>query len=206
MAAPLLSTFRPRLRLVFALALSALLHGAAIAVASLHHPPTPADFITAPAGPPDVTVDLDTTPSSDVAPPEIPDLPPPPMPDDPPLFSDETPVPVPKKSTKPPPIARKPPPPSARQGNPSARALALQAPAPEYPYEARRARITGNGLAILTLDSASGRVLEVTMAQSTGSAVLDRAACAGFKRWRFRPGSPAQVRCPITYTLTGAMF
>ena len=206
MAAPLLSTARPRLRIVFALVLSALLHGAAIAVASLHRPTLPADFTTEPDSPPDITVDFDEPPSPDVSPLDLPDLPPPPIPDAPPMFSDVELPAVSKESAKQPPIPKKPPHPSARQGTPSARARALHAPLPEYPYEARRARITGNGLAILTLDSATGRVLEVTMAQSTGSAVLDKAACAGLKRWRFRPGSPAQVRCPITYTLTGAMF
>jgi TonB family protein len=88
----------------------------------------------------------------------------------------------------------------------SGKVFAVSAPRPEYPYEARRGRITGEGIASLAIDSASGRVLSVVMTKSTGNTLLDQAAIAGFRRWRFRPGAPAAVRCPITYTLTGAMF
>ncbi|MEP6821203.1 MAG: energy transducer TonB [Chthoniobacterales bacterium] len=205
MPALLLTPSRPRLRIGLALTISALLHGAAIAVASLHRPAAAADFTTPWKDHPPVTVDLGDEPLPPTPPPDLPDLPPPPIPDDPPLFSDVAP-PLPSRPTTLPPIAKRPPQLSMSRGTPSAKALALQAPVPEYPYEARRARITGNGVAILTVDPATGRVIGVTMAQSTGSAVLDSAARAGLNRWRFRPGSPAQVRCPITYTLTGAMF
>lgn len=88
----------------------------------------------------------------------------------------------------------------------SARVLAMNAPRPEYPYEARRQRLTGSGMAVLTIDFASGSVLDVTMAQSTGSAVLDNATVSAFRRWRFRPGTISKVQSPITYTLTGASY
>lgn len=88
----------------------------------------------------------------------------------------------------------------------SARVLAINAPRPEYPYEARRQRLTGSGLAVLTIDFARGNVLDVRMAQSTGSAVLDNATVNAFRRWRFRPGTVAQVQSPITFTLTGASY
>ncbi|MDQ6624291.1 MAG: TonB family protein [Verrucomicrobiota bacterium] len=87
-----------------------------------------------------------------------------------------------------------------------ARTQALSAPRPEYPYEARRQRLTGSGLAILTIDPQSGAVLDVAMARSTGSALLDNAAMSGFRRWRFKPGSAARVETPITFTLTGASY
>ncbi len=206
MTAPRLSTFRPRLRLGSALAISALLHGAAIAVASLHRPAPMTDFNTLWKSLPEVSLEPYEEPIQPTPPVELPDLPPPPVPDDPPIFSDVVPPLTPPQAIKFTPIAKRHAQPSVIRGSPSAKALALHAPTPEYPYEARRARITGDGLAILTIDSATGRVIEVKMAQSTGSPVLDHAACAGLKRWRFRPGSPARVRCPITYTLTGAMF
>ncbi len=87
-----------------------------------------------------------------------------------------------------------------------AQAQALSAPRPEYPYEARRQRLTGSGLAILTIDPQSGAVLDVAMARSTGSALLDNAAMSGFRRWRFKPGTAARVETPITFTLTGASY
>jgi protein TonB len=85
--------------------------------------------------------------------------------------------------------------------------FAVSAPRPEYPYEARRARITGNGIAVIVVvDPANGVVTDVTMAQSTGSPVLDGAAISGFRRWRFKPGNVSQVRVPISFTMTGAMY
>jgi protein TonB len=89
---------------------------------------------------------------------------------------------------------------------PSARATALTAPRPEYPYEARRQRITGSGIVVMTVDSATGRVANVSMAESTGSPVLDNAAVTAFRRWRFRPGTVSRIRAPITFTLTGAQY
>jgi TonB family protein len=88
----------------------------------------------------------------------------------------------------------------------SARVLALSAPRLEYPYEARRQKITGDGIAVLTIDPNSGNVIDVTMAKSTGNSFLDNAALAGFKRWRFEPGTVSSVTCPVTFTLTGASY
>ena len=87
-----------------------------------------------------------------------------------------------------------------------ARVLALNAPRLEYPYEARRARVTGSGVALLTIDPATGYVTEVSMSRSTGNAVLDNAAISGFRRWRFKPGTVSKVQAPITFTLTGASY
>jgi protein TonB len=98
---------------------------------------------------------------------------------------------------------------SARPGGATAigsiRVLVIAAPPPEYPYEARTQRITGSGIAMLTIDSA-GRVVHVTMARSTGHAALDHAAVSGLRRWRFKPGTPSKVQTPVTFTLTGARY
>ena len=59
---------------------------------------------------------------------------------------------------------------------------------------------------MMTIDSVSGNVTNVSMEKSTGNTLLDQATLAGLRRWRFKPGSPAVVRCPITFTLTGAAF
>jgi len=83
--------------------------------------------------------------------------------------------------------------------------MALSGPRPVYPYEARRQKITGSGIAMMTVDPA-GEVFDVVMQESTGSIVLDNAAIAAFRRWRFKPGTGPRVRSPITFTLTGAHY
>ncbi len=82
---------------------------------------------------------------------------------------------------------------------PAAQAMAVSAPLPEYPYQAKRAKITGNGVCIITVDTASGKVTDAMMAQSTGDGILDKATINTFRRWRFKPGTVSQVRVPIDY-------
>ena len=81
----------------------------------------------------------------------------------------------------------------------AAQALAVSAPLPEYPYEAKHANITGSGVCAMMIDTASGKVTNAMMAQSTGNAILDKVTTETFRRWRFKPGSLSQVRVPITY-------
>ncbi len=81
----------------------------------------------------------------------------------------------------------------------AAQALAVSAPLPEYPYEAKHANITGSGVCAMIVDTASGKVTNAMMTQSTGHAVLDKVSTEAFRRWRFKPGSISQVRVPITY-------
>jgi len=81
----------------------------------------------------------------------------------------------------------------------AAQALAVSAPLPEYPYQAKRANITGSGVCTMLIDTASGKVTNAMMAQSTGSRVLDKVTTETFQRWRFKPGTLSQVRVPITY-------
>jgi TonB family protein len=87
-----------------------------------------------------------------------------------------------------------------------AKVFALSAPRPDYPYEARRQKITGDGIALLTIDPSSGDVIQITMAKSTGNSLLDSAVRAGLGRWRFKPGTVSSVTCPITFTLTGVAY
>jgi TonB family protein len=81
----------------------------------------------------------------------------------------------------------------------AAQAIAVSAPLPEYPYEAKHANITGSGVCVMTVDTASGKVTGAMMAQSTGNAILDKVTTDTFQRWRFKPGKVSQVRVPITY-------
>jgi TonB family protein len=192
-------------RVGVAFAAAVLIHFAAVAFANAHRDAKPGelsgyDF-------PEVTYD----PPSQV--------------DEPPVNVDEvalTPAPtdesfVPEERSTPPPVRRqvvKSITPIVRPGHrapgslsiSSARVLAVSAPRPEYPYEARRAKITGNGIAMMVVDPANGVVTDVKMVVSTGSPVLDNAAIAGFRRWRFKIGTASQVKVPITFTMTGAMY
>ena len=74
---------------------------------------------------------------------------------------------------------------------------------PEYPYEARRSRITGHGILIGEVDSKTGNVTSVKMEKSTGNTILDQAAMNAFRQWRFKPGTIRKFRTPITYEMTG---
>jgi TonB family protein len=87
-----------------------------------------------------------------------------------------------------------------------AKVLAVSAPRPEYPYEARRQKLMGNGVAMMVVDPVSGAVRDVIMSESTGSLVLDNATVAALRRWRFKSGTASQVKVPITFTMTGAMY
>jgi TonB family protein len=88
----------------------------------------------------------------------------------------------------------------------NAKAFALSAPRPDYPYEARSRHITGSGVAVITVDPNSGLAVDARMEQSIGNPILDNYAVSAFRRWRFKPGAPARVRIPITFVLTGAQY
>jgi TonB family protein len=88
----------------------------------------------------------------------------------------------------------------------SVKAMVAYAPRPVYPYEARRQRVTGSGVALLTVDQTLGTVTDVLMAQSCGNTILDNSTLDALRRWRFKPGSVARVQVPITYTLMGVSY
>jgi TonB family protein len=191
-------------RFCAALAAAGVIHLAAISFANLHRTegPVPSGVLYEP---PEVTFE---------APPSI----------DPPAdLSDPLPTPppadlsFPEEKSTPPPIRRQvqkfmpfvKPKSNATAGSlnlSSAKVLAINAPRPEYPYEARRQKITGDGVVVMTIDPVTGNVTDVMLSKSTGSPFLDNAALSGFKRWRFRPGTVSSVTCPVTFTLTGAAY
>jgi TonB family protein len=80
-----------------------------------------------------------------------------------------------------------------------AQSMATTAPLPDYPYEAKRRNLTGNGICVVTVDTATGTVTNATMFQSTGSPLLDKLTTQTFKSWRFKPGTVSEVRVPISY-------
>jgi TonB family protein len=80
-----------------------------------------------------------------------------------------------------------------------AQSMAISAPLPDYTYEVKRRNLTGNGVCVVTVDAATGRVTDARMFQSTGSTMLDKLTIETFKSWRFKPGTVSQVRIPISY-------
>ena len=88
----------------------------------------------------------------------------------------------------------------------SVKALAVYAPRPQYPYEARARRQTGAGLAIVMVDPNTGLVTNAEMATSTGYELLDNAALSAFRRWQFKPRTVDKVRIPIRFTMGGSVI
>ncbi|MHC4973476.1 MAG: energy transducer TonB [Planctomycetota bacterium] len=126
-----------------------------------------------------------------------------------------TPLPVRRAKPAPPPMTTRIPAPAStpaappRPGAPQGKLVAprlLKAPAARYPSRARR--LGWEGRVVLELRvSARGTVETVTIATSSGRAVLDRAAAEAAKRWSFRPatrdGKPIAhtVRVPFEFAL-----
>jgi len=82
----------------------------------------------------------------------------------------------------------------------SAKAEAINAPLPVYPYQAKHHHITGDGVCVITVDTASGKVTRATMARSTGNSLLDKSTTETLRQWRFKPRTVSRVRVPVSYT------
>jgi len=83
-------------------------------------------------------------------------------------------------------------------------ALATYAPRPQYPQEAREKRITGRGVAVVSVDPRTGEVNSARIESSTGHKILDDAALAAFRQWRFKPGGVSKVKIPIRFVMDDA--
>jgi TonB family protein len=196
---PLLFQPAPRWHLWLALGGAVAIHLTAVALAQKREvvaaepPPAPPMVVEATLAPPEAT-----PPPEDIPLPE-----PPPPPEVQPEFHEErTPPP------RPPPAAQQKFTPIKAQAMTMSRAkaLAINSPRPQYPYEARSRHVTGSGVCVVTVDPGSGNVTGASMTQSIGNPILDNAALSAFRQWRFRPGTVSQVRIPITFTMTGASY
>jgi periplasmic protein TonB len=205
MTQALLYQSRHKKRFGVALTVAAVIHVAAISLANIHSP-EPATSSGVDNDPPLIEFDPDTPVADPPTDPSDPLSTPPPM-DQPFINENPTPPPMRRQANKSTPIVR-----PSTNAHPSslplssAKVFAVSAPRPEYPYEARRQKITGDGIVVMAVDPVTGNVISVSMAKTTGSAFLDNAAVTGFKRWRFRPGTVSSVTCPVTFTLTGASY
>lgn len=204
MAGPLLYRPPPRWQFLAALGGAIAIHLGSVVIAGIKHEPPPVDLSSIPTATVEATLqpeDQPTPPPEDIPIPE-----PPPVPEVAPEFHEEKPPP-PKTSLKATGPVKAPQGVSGTMSITGAKAVAIFAPKPDYPYEARSRHVTGSGVALLSVDTASGNVTEATMAQSIGSPILDNSTVTTFRRWRFRPGACApRVKVPITYTMTGASY
>jgi periplasmic protein TonB len=79
---------------------------------------------------------------------------------------------------------------------------AVYAPSPKYPLEARWRHAHGTGLYSVHVRP-DGTVASVDVVTSTRAGVLDDAAIAAFRQWRFRPTGEARVvKVPVSFTLS----
>jgi TonB family protein len=77
----------------------------------------------------------------------------------------------------------------------------MSGPRPESPPEARAQRLSGQGVFLLHFDKPTGNIIDVTVSQSTGSAILDQAAIATLQQWHATPGCPREVPMTVAYTI-----
>ncbi len=85
----------------------------------------------------------------------------------------------------------------------AAKALTTYAPRPEYPQEARSHRIAGSGVCVVSVHPASGSVTNASMAQSTGSPLLDKSVLSTVRTWKFKPRTVSKVSIPVEFTMAG---
>ena len=194
---PLLYQPAPRWHLWTALGGAVAIHLTAVALAQRREAPV----VEIPPNAPTVVEATLAPPEATPPPEDIPIPAPPPPPEIKPEFVEErTPPPRQPTAQKFTPIK------SSEMSMSRAKALAIYAPRPQYPYEARSRRITGSGVCVAEVDPGSGNVTSASMATSVGSPILDNAAVSAFRQWRFRPGTVSKVRIPITFTMTGASY
>ena len=203
MAAPLLYKPPPSWQFWTAFAGAVLIEAASVVIAGIKHEPPAVDLSQIPTA----TVEAMLQPEDQPTPPpeDIPIQEPPPIPEVAPEFHEEKPPPP--KTNKPAGPVKAPQGVTGTMSISGAKAVAIFAPKPDYPYEARSRHVTGSGVALLEVDTASGNVTSASMAQSIGSPILDNSTTSTFRRWRFQPGKCApKVKVPITYTMTGASY
>jgi protein TonB len=96
-------------------------------------------------------------------------------------------------------------PPPSMERDPSP--IASQSPAPRYPTQALRRGESGS-VTVRAEIGADGVPTQVSVASSSGSRLLDRAAMDAVRRWRFTPATregqpaPGTVVVPISFDAT----
>ncbi len=211
MHGPLLYNGMPKWQVFAAVGAALAIHAMAVGIAALNPEPPAVPFPDLPEAFLEVSLEQEVAPPEPIPPeeeePEPLDAPPEPI--EPPEFQEEqaTPPPKPREKREKPvaPIARPRAETRASGPAPTGRAAMISKGSMQYPYEAKRSRMTGSGVATVSVSS-SGSVTSVSISKSTGHAVLDNAAISGLRSARFKPGTVPRVNIPFTFTLTGAQY
>ncbi|HEX7517887.1 MAG TPA: TonB family protein [Chthoniobacterales bacterium] len=86
---------------------------------------------------------------------------------------------------------------------PSGTAKNLTGPAPDYPPEAARQKLSGRGVYLLHFNQSTGTVIDVTVVESAGSPLLDQASITAFRQWHEDPNCAKEATLTMTFTRTG---
>jgi TonB family protein len=203
MAQPLLYRPPPSWQFWAAFGGAILIEAASVVIAGIKHEAPAVDLSQIPTAVVEATLQPEDQPTP--PPEDIPIQEPPPIPEVAPEFHEEKPPPP--KTNKPTGPVKAPQGVTGTMSITGAKAIAIFAPKPEYPYEARSRHVVGSGVAVLSVDTASGNVTDASMGQSIGNPILDNSTVSTFRRWKFAPGKCApKVKVPITYTMTGASY
>jgi TonB family protein len=81
----------------------------------------------------------------------------------------------------------------------SAAGGSLNGPRPKYSQAARDSHLSGTGTYLLHFDTSTGDVTDVTVTQSSGSAVLDQAAIDAFRQWHAQPNGKKEFPLTISF-------
>lgn len=81
----------------------------------------------------------------------------------------------------------------------SAAGGSMNGPRPKYSQAARDAHLSGTGTYLLHFDTSTGDVTNVTVTQSSGSAVLDQAAIDAFRQWHAQPNGKKEFPLTISF-------
>jgi len=84
------------------------------------------------------------------------------------------------------------------KATPTAKPRLVYAPAPSFPPEVSRSRVSGSGQFRLSFD-AKGNVTNVQIVRSTGNNLFDETAIRTFRQWKSAPGREGVVTVPITF-------
>ena len=81
------------------------------------------------------------------------------------------------------------------------KAVIIEEARPNYPVEARRAGIQGEGRFRLCF-APGGRITAIKVLKSTGHQILDGAVTNAFSQWHAKPGPRRELDISIAFTLT----
>jgi TonB family protein len=78
---------------------------------------------------------------------------------------------------------------------------AMFTPKPKYPEVARRQRLMGKGIFLLSVNAKTGQVTSIKVEKRTGYELLDVAALKALIKWRFKPNTFTRVHVPVLFGL-----